>query len=132
MSRLLRALLVGIVVGVAARVLMRLASLITGSDTEFDPAASTMIVAVFALAGIGACSGAMLFARSRLAGGALLTLTLVPLWLPGSSIAIVEVSEHATGPLIQAAGVVAIALLIVGGMVAAPLCGWRIGRSTGS
>jgi hypothetical protein len=52
----------------------------------------------------------------------------VPLWLPGSSIAIVEVMEHATGPAVEALGVVAVALLIGGCMVAAPVLGNRIGR----
>jgi hypothetical protein len=70
----------------------------------------------------------MLFGRSRILGVIVTVVTAVPLWLPGSSIAIVEVKEHATGPAVEILGVVAVALLIVGCMVAAPALGNRIGR----
>jgi hypothetical protein len=129
---LLRAALVGVVVGVAARVLMRAAALITGSDLGFDPGASLMIVGVFAVACIGACAGAMLFKRSRILGVLLTIATLAPLWLPGSSIAVVEVKEHAGGPVAEVLGVVVVALMIVGCMVAAPVLGNRIGRRRSS
>jgi len=131
-SPLLRAALVGVAVGIVARVLMRAAALITSSDLEFDPVASVMIVGLFGVASVGACAGAMLFRRWRIVGVIVTIATLVPLWLPGSSIAIVEVMEHAGGPVIKTLGVVAVALLIGGCMVAAPVLGNRIGRRRSS
>ncbi|HUS21909.1 MAG TPA: hypothetical protein VMZ66_07860 [Aeromicrobium sp.] len=125
---LLRAALIGVAVGIVARVLMRVVALLEGSDLGFDPGASVMIVGLFAVASVGACAGAMLFKRSRILGVIVTVVTAVPLWLPGSSIAIVEVMEHATGPAVEALGVVAVALLIGGCMVAAPVLGNRIGR----
>jgi hypothetical protein len=107
---------------------MRVVALVEGSDLGFDPGASVMIVGLFAVACVGACVGAMLFRRSRIVGVIVTVVTALPLWLPGSSIAIVEVKEHANGHVAQALGVVAIALLIGGCMVAAPLLGNRIGR----
>jgi hypothetical protein len=127
-SALLRAALVGVVVGTVARVLMRAAALITGSDLEFTPGASAMIVGLFVVACVGAYAGAMLFRRWRIVGVTVTIATLVPLWLPGSSIAVVEVTEHAGGPVIKTVGVVAVALMIGGCMVAAPVLGSRIGR----
>jgi hypothetical protein len=127
-SALLRAALVGVVVGTVARVLMRAAALITGSDLGFHSGASAMIVGLFMVACIGACAGAMLFRRWRIVGVIVTIATLVPLWLPGSSIAVVEVTEHAGGPVIKTVGVVAVALMIGGCMVVAPVLGSRIGR----
>jgi hypothetical protein len=127
-SALLRAALIGVAVGTVARVLMRVVALLEGSDLGFDPGASAMIVGLFAVASIGACAGAMLFKRSWILGVIVTVATVVPLWLPGSSIAIVEVKEHATGPAVETLGVVAIALLIGGCMVTAPVLGSRVGR----
>ena len=107
---------------------MRAVALLEGSDLEFDPVASVMIVGLFTVAAIGASAGAMLFRRSRIFGVIVTVVTAVPLWLPGSSIAIVEVMEHAGGPAIKTLGVVAVALTIGGCMVAAPVLGNRIGR----
>ena len=128
MSRLLRAALVGIAAGVVARILMRGVALVQGAKPGFDPGTSALIVGLFAVAAVGAGAGAMLLARSRPLSLLVAALALVPLWLPGSSIAVVEVSEHAKGPLAERFGVIALALMIVGCMVAAPLMGWRIGR----
>lgn len=128
MSLLVRAALVGLGFGVAARLLMRVAALLSGSDREFDPVASALIAGLFAVPSVGAFTGARLFRRSRILGILVTAVTLVPLWLPGTSIAVVEVTEHAHGPIVNVVGVVAVALLIGACMVAAPLSGNRIGR----
>ena len=125
---MVRAALAGVVIGITARVLMRVAVLLSGSEGEFSPGASSMIVALFVLAAVGAWLGARLFGRWPVAGLVVTSLALAPLWLPGGSIAVVEVSSRVDGPLIETLGVVLIALTIVGCMVAAPLGGWRTGR----
>ena len=125
---MLRAALAGVVIGVTARLLMRVAALVSGSDRGFDPGASTMIVALFVVAAVGAWLGARLFARWPYAGMVVTALALVPLWLPGGAITVVEVSSRVGGPLIETLGVILVALTIVGCMVAAPLRGWQAGR----
>jgi hypothetical protein len=125
---MLRAALAGVVIGVAARVLMRVAVLVSGSEGGFDPGATTMIIALFVVAAVGSWLGAQLFASRPFAGVVVTVLALVPLWLPGGSIAVVEVSSRVGGPLIETFGVVLVALTIVGCMVAAPLRGWQAGR----
>lgn len=125
---MLRAALAGVVIGVTARVLMRVAVLVSGSEGGFNPGATTMIIALFVIAAVGSWLGAQLFARWPLTGFVVTVLALVPLWLPGGSIAVVEVSSRVGGPLIETFGVVLVALTIVGCMVAAPLMGWQAGR----
>jgi len=125
---MLRAALAGAVLGVTARLLMRVAALLSGSEGGFDPGATTMIIALFVVAAVGSWLGARLFARWPYAGIVVTALALVPLWLPGGSIAVVEVSSRVGGPLIETFGVVLVALTIVGCMVGAPLRGWRAGR----
>ena len=125
---MLRAALAGVVIGVTARLLMRVAALVSGSDSGFDPGATTMIIALFVVAAVGSWLGARLFARWRNAGIVVTVLALVPLWLPGGSIAAVEVSSRVGGPLIETFGVILVAITIVGCMVAAPLRGWQAGR----
>jgi hypothetical protein len=125
---MLRAALAGVVIGVTARVLMRVAVLVSGSEAGFNPGATTMIVALFVVAAVGSWLGARLFARWPFVGVVVTVLALVPLWLPGGSIAVVEVSSRVGGPLIETLGVVLVALTIVGCMVAAPLRGWQAGR----
>jgi hypothetical protein len=125
---MLRAALAGVVLGVTARLLMRVAALASGSEGAFDPGATTMIIALFAVAAVGSWLGARLFARWRYAGIVVTVLALVPLWLPGGSIAVVEVSSRVGGPLIETFGVILVALTIVGCMVGAPLQGWQAGR----
>ncbi len=125
---MLRAALTGVVIGVTARVLMRVAVLVSGSERGFNPGATTMIIALFVVAAVGSWLGAQLFARWPFAGVVVTVLALVPLWLPGGSIAVVEVSSRVGGPLIETFGVVLVALTIVGCMVAAPLRGWQAGR----
>jgi hypothetical protein len=124
----LHAALAGVVIGVTARVLMRVAATISGSESEFDPGASTMIIALFVVAAVGSWLGARLFARWRYAGVVVTVLALVPLWLPGGSITVVEVSSRVDGPPMETFGVLLVALTIVGCMVLAPLGGWRAGR----
>jgi hypothetical protein len=125
---MLRAALAGVVIGVTARLLMRIAALVSGSDSGFDPGATTMIIALFVVAAVGSWLGARIFARWRNAGMAVAVLALVPLWVPGGSIAAVEVSSRVGGPLIGTFGVVLVAVTILGCMVAAPLLGWQAGR----
>jgi len=125
---MLRAALAGVVIGVTARLLMRVAALVSGSDSGFDPGATTMIIALFVVAAVGSWLGARLFARWRNAGMVVTVLALVPLWFPGGSIAAVEVSSRVGGPLIETFGVILVAMAIVGCMVAAPLWGWQAGR----
>jgi hypothetical protein len=125
---MLRAALAGVVIGVTARVLMRVAALVSGSEGGFNPGATTMIIALFVVAAVGSWLGAQLFARWPTASVVVTVLALVPLWLPGGSIAVVEVSSRVGGPLIETLGVVLVALTIVGCMVAAPLRGWQAGR----
>ena len=125
---MLRAALAGVVIGVTARVLMRVAVLVSGSEGGFNPGATTMIIALFVVAAIGSWLGARLFARWPFAGVAVAALALAPLWLAGGSIAAVEVSSRVDGPLIEAFAVVLVALTILGCMVAAPLLGWHAGR----
>jgi hypothetical protein len=123
-----RAVLAGVVIGVTARLLMRFAALATGSETAFDTGATIMIITLFALAALGSWLGARLFARWRNVGMVVTVLALVPLWLPGGSIAVVEVSSRVGGPLTETIGVILVALTIVACMVAAPLRGWQAGR----
>ena len=125
---MLRAALAGVVIGVTARLLMRFAALISGSEGEFEPGATTAIIALFVVAAVGSWLGARLFARWRHVGMVVTVLALVPLWLPGASFAVVEVSSRAGGPLIETIGVILVALTIVGCMVGAPLRGWQAGR----
>jgi hypothetical protein len=125
---MLRAALAGVVLGVTARLLMRVAALVSGDEGGFDPGATTMIIALFVVAAAGSWVGARLFARWRIAGLVVTVLALVPLWLPGGSIAVVEVSSRVGGPLIETFGVILVALTIVGCMVGAPLRGWQAGR----
>lgn len=125
---MVRAALAGVVIGVIARLLMRVAALATGSEAEFDPGATTGIIGLFVVAAVGSWLGARLFARWHIAGAVVIVLALLPLWLPGGAIATVEVSSRADGPLIETFGVVLVAVAIVGCMVAAPLRGWRAGR----
>ena len=125
---MLRAALAGVVIGVTARLLMRVAALFSGSESGFDPGATTMIIALFVVAAVGSWLGARLFARWPNVGMVVTVLALVPLWLPGGSIAVVEVSSRVGGPLIETFGVILVALTIVGCMVAAPLRGWQAGR----
>jgi hypothetical protein len=125
---MLRAALAGVVIGVTARLLMRVAALVSGSEGGFDPGATTMIIALFVVAAVGSWLGARLFARWRNLGMVVTVLALVPLWLPGGSITVVEVSSRVGGPLIETFGVVLVALAIVGCMVGAPLRGWQAGR----
>ena len=125
---MLRAALAGIVIGVTARLLMRVATLVSGSDSAFDPGATSMIIALFVVAAVGSWLGARIFARWRNAGMAVTALALVPLWVPGGSIAVVEVSSRVGGPLLETFGVILVAMTIVGCMVAAPLRGWQAGR----
>ena len=127
---MLRAALAGVVIGVTARLLMRVVALISGSDSGFDPGATTMIIALFVVAAVGAWVGARLFSRWRYPGMVVTVLALVPLWFPGGSIAAVEVSSRVGGPLLETFGVVLVAVTIVGCMVAAPLWGWHAGRRT--
>ena len=124
---MLRAALAGLVIGVTARLLMSVAALISGSDGEFDPGATTMIIALFVVAAVGCWLGARLFARWRIAGVVVTVLSLAPLWLPGGSIAAVEVSSRVGGPLVESVGVILVGMTIVGCMVAAPLQGWHAG-----
>ena len=91
---MLRAALTGVVIGVTARVLMRVAVLVSGSERGFNPGATTMIIALFVVAAVGSWLGAQLFARWPFAGVVVTVLALVPLWLPGGSIAVVEVSSR--------------------------------------
>src|SRR5215217_5398459 len=116
---MLRAALAGVVIGVTARVLMRVAALVSGSEAGFDPGATTMIVALFVVAAVGCWLGARLVARWPFAGLVVTVLALVPLWLPGGAITVVEVSSRVGGPPIETVGVVLLALTIVGCMVAA-------------
>ena len=125
---MLRAALAGVLIGVTARLLMRVAALVSGSDGGFNAGATTMIVTLFVVAAVGSWLGARLFARWRPAGMVVTGLALVPLWLPGGSIAVVEVSSRAGGPPMETLGVILVALAIAGCMVAAPLRGWQAGR----
>lgn len=125
---MLRAALAGVVIGVTARLLMRVTALVSGSESEFELGATLMIIALFVVAAVGSWLGARLFARWRTAGIAVTVLSLVPLWLPGGSIAAVEVSSRVGGPLTETFGEVLLALAIVCCMVAAPLRGWLTGR----
>lgn len=125
---MLRAALAGVVIGFTARLLMRVAALVSGSAGELDPGASTMIIALFVVAAVGSWLGARLSVRWRSVGMVVTVLAVVPLWLPGGSIALVEVSSRMGGPLRETVGVILVALMIVGCMVGAPLQGWRAGR----
>jgi hypothetical protein len=125
---MVRAALAGVVIGAIARLLMLVAALASGSEAEFDPGATTAIIALFVVAAVGSWLGARLFARWRIAGVVVMVLALLPLWLPGGAIAAVEVSSRADGPLTETFEVILVALTIVGCMVAAPLRGWQAGR----
>ena len=125
---MLHVALAGFLIGVTARLLMRVAALVSGSEREFDPGVSTMIVTLFVVAAVGCWLGARLFARWRSVGMLVTVLALLPLWLPGGSIAAVEVSSRVGGPLLETLGVFLVALTIVGCMVGAPLRGWQVGR----
>jgi hypothetical protein len=89
-----------------------------------------MIVGLFTVTCFGACAGAIVFGRWPIVGILVTVLAMVPLWLPGSSIAVVEVGAHAKGSPAKILGVVAVALMIVGCMVIASVGGWRIGRAS--
>jgi hypothetical protein len=125
---MLRTALAGVVIGLTARLLMRVAALISGSAAAFDPGASAMIVALFVVAAVGSWLGARLFGRWRSVGMVVTVLAVVPLWGPGGSIAVVEVSSRMGGPVRETSGVVLVAMTIVGCMVVAPLQGWLAGR----
>lgn len=125
---MLRAALSGVVIGVTARLLMRVLAVVSGSEAEFKGGASAGIVALFVVAAVGSWLGARLFGRWRGVGVVLTGLALVPLWLPGGSIAVVEVSSRVGGPVVESVVVVLVALMIVGCMVGAPLRGWQAGR----
>ena len=107
---------------------MRVIALINGSATGFSLGASAMIVSLFVLAAIGMFAGARIARRWRLLGGLVALATCVPLWLPGTSIAVSEIHESATGTSPQVVGVCAVALVIVVSFVLVPLAGWRLGR----
>jgi hypothetical protein len=127
-THMLRAALAGVLIGVTARLLMRVAALVSGSERGFEPGATIAIIALFVVAAVGSWLGARLFARWRYVGIAVTVLALLPLWLPGGSIAVVEVSSRVGGPLMETFGVILVALTIVGCMVGAPLRGWQAGR----
>jgi len=130
--RVMRALvsgaLLGAVIGVVARLLMRLVALVAGDEPAFTWGASLAIVGLFVVSAAGAAAAATLTSRRWLAALVVLA-TSFPVLLMGTAIGLGEVvaaiDEGIAGAARLALFVLAVAIL--GLAFATPYLGWRVG-----
>ncbi len=123
-----QALLVGLVLGIAARLVMRLITIIEGDRPEFTIGATAGIVGVFVLASLGGAWGGLLM-RHRRIGIALAALATLPVSLLGIAIGggdlIQSVEDQPIGTFIL---ILLVSLVIALCVVASPVLSWRLVR----
>lgn len=122
------ALLIGAALGLVARLIMRLITIIEGDEPEFTIGATTGIVSFFVLAGLGGAWGGLLKERPRV-GFALAALMTFPVTLLGVGIGGGDLVQSVED---QSAGVFALILLctalITVCVFASPTLAWRRAR----
>ncbi len=133
MLRVVRAVLfgavVGLVLGVIARALMRLVAIGMTTELEFNRSASVAIVGLFVISGAGA-GAARAFDLPNWQLGIVFLLTSAPLLIIGTAFAVGEINDVLNRDLKTPWLVVLLALS--GGILAAalltPYAGWRAAR----
>lgn len=134
MLRVVRAVffgaVVGLVLGVIARALMRLVAIGMTTELEFNRGASLAIVGLFVISGAGA-GAARAFDLRTWQLGIVFLLTSAPLLITGTAFAVGEINDVLNRDLKTPWLVVLLALS--GGILAAvlltPYAGWRAARS---
>lgn len=126
---LVRGALGGLALGVAARVLMRVAAVGMGLEPEFDILSSGLIVALFVLSGAGAGLAAATGLPAVLAA-VVVAASSVLLLLTGGGIGIGEATSTFDRGLSSLRELMVLAVAVVIGALtfSTPYVGWRLGR----
>ncbi|WP_332642550.1 hypothetical protein [Aeromicrobium sp.] len=122
------AVLIGVALGVVARLIMRLITIVEGDEPEFTVGATAGIVSFFVLAALGGAWGGLLTGRPRtaLALAAALTfpVTLLGVGIGGGDL-VQSVEDQSPGVF---ALIVFGTILIAGCVFASPTLSWRRAR----
>lgn len=127
-----QSVLIGLLLGLAARIVMRVIAIIQGDEPEFTVAATAGIMSFFAIAAVGGGWGGGLARHPRIGLG-LAVLATAPIAALGVAIGGGDLSQSVDDqPLGVFIVIVLCAIVIAGCVVASPVLAWRLSRRRSS